>query len=104
MEQVGSIATVFGRVTAVSEDGDTRTLSDNGAVYAGDVLIAALASGASVYLANGNRIEVNAGTVVVIDDDVYAPQDDVDDGSAGLSDVQFALRAADGAARRGAVA
>lgn len=103
MELVGSIIAAFGRVTAVTEEGLTRELRAGDALYADDMLVAAINSGATVRLTNGSKLELAPGTVAVLDSDVYDRDDGPDDGSAHLRDVQLVLRLADWGVR-GAVA
>lgn len=103
MELVGSIITVFGRVTAVTEAGAAREMHAGDPLYADEMLVAAIKSGASVRLTNGRKLELAPGTVAVLDSDVYDCDDGADDGSARLCDVQLVLRVADRGIR-GAVA
>lgn len=103
MELVGSIITAFGRVTAVTEAGVARELHAGDALYADEMLVAAIKSGASVRLTNGRKLELAPGTVAVLDSDVCDCDDGPDDGSARLCDVQRVLHMAD-RGMRGAVA
>jgi hypothetical protein len=103
MEPVGSITAVYGRVTAVTEAGLTRDLSTGDALFAEEMLVAAMEAGASVRLTNGGKFELAPGTVAVLDSDVCDHDDEIDDGSAHLRDVQLALRLLNTSAR-GAVA
>lgn len=103
MERVGSIITAFGRVTAVTEAGGARELRAGDALYADEMLVAAINSGASLRLSNGRKLELAPGTVAVLDSDVCDCDDGPDDGSLRLCDVQLVLRVVD-RAMRGAVA
>lgn len=103
MELVGSIIAASGRVTAVTEAGIARELRAGDALYADEMLVAALNSGASVRLTNGSTLELAPGTVAVLDRDVCDSDDGPDNGSARLRDVQLVLRLADRDVR-GAVA
>lgn len=103
MELVGSIIAASGRVTAVTEAGIARELRAGDVLYADEMLVAAINSGASVRLINGSKLELAPGTVAVLDSDVCDCDDSPDNGSARLSDVQLVLRLADWGVR-GAVA
>ena len=103
MDMVGSVVSVFGRVTVVTEQGHTWELCAGDAVHAEDMLVAALDARATVRLHNGRKLDLDPGTVALLDSDVCDAGDDVDEGSARLCDVQLALRLTDGTAR-GAVA
>ena len=102
-EVVGTVISAVGRVTVVTEQGQTRELRVGDALHADDMLVAALDSNATVRLLSGRKLDVVSGTVAVLDSDVCDPGDGFDDGSARLRDVQRVLVEADRAIR-GAVA
>lgn len=83
---------VAGRVTAVDETGRVRELHTGDPLYADEMLVAALGAIASVHLSNGGVFAVAAGTVAVLDSDVYDHDGATDDGSLRLTDVQHVLR------------
>lgn len=103
MEVVGTVISAVGRVTVVTEQGQTRALRVGNAVHADEMLVAALDAAATVRLLNGRKLELASGTVAVLDSDVCDAGDGVDDGSARLRDVQRVLAESTGASR-GAVA
>jgi hypothetical protein len=103
MDRVGIVVSAVGRVTAVTEQGQTRELRVGDALHADDMLVAALDAAATVRLLSGRKLELAPGTVLVLDSDVCDPGDGFDDGSARLCDVQRVLAEAD-RATRGAVA
>lgn len=102
-EVVGTVISAAGRVTVVTEQGQTRELQAGDALHADDMLVAALGAEATVRLLSGRRLELASGTVAVLDSDVCDSGDGFDDGSARLCDVQRVLAQANGAIR-GAVA
>ncbi|MFZ5491112.1 MAG: hypothetical protein ACOY6E_01245 [Pseudomonadota bacterium] len=102
-ETVGSVVSAVGRITVVTELGQTRELRVSDAVHADEMLVVALESAVTLRLTNGRRLDLEAGTVAVLDSDVCDTGDGFDDGSAHLSDVQQVLGWASRASR-GAVA
>lgn len=103
MDSIGTVISTIGRVTVVTELGETRELHGGDALYADDMLVAALDASAAVRLLGGRKLELAPGTAVVLDSDVCDSGDGFDDGSARLQDVQRVLAGADRASR-GAVA
>ena len=103
MDMVGTVICAAGRVTVVTEQGQTREVRTGDAVHADDMLVAALGATATVRLLTGRKLELTPGTVAVLDSDVCDAEDGSDDGSARLRDVQRVLAESNGAAR-GAVA
>lgn len=103
MDMVGTVIAASGRVTVVTEQGQTRELRVGDAVHADDMLVAALDAAATVRLLNGRKLELTSGTVAVLDSDVWDGEDGSDGGSARLRDVQRVLAGSNGAVR-GAVA
>jgi hypothetical protein len=103
MQVVGTVISAVGRVTVVTEQGQTRELRVGNPVHADEMLVAALGAAATVRLLNGRKLELTSGTVAVLDSDVCDTGDGVDDGSVRLRDVQRVLAESHGASR-GAVA
>ena len=90
-ETVATVVSAVGRITVVTEQGQTRELRVGDALHADDMLVVALDSAVTVRLRNGRRLELAAGTIAVLDSDVYDAGDGFDDGSARLRDVQRVL-------------
>jgi diaminopimelate decarboxylase len=89
MEQIGLIAALDGRVTAVDKAGNARVLRQGDAVHRDATLVTALDASVIVRFVHGGELCLEPGRLIVLDADVIG--DGVDEGAVRVADLELVL-------------
>lgn len=89
MEQIGAIAALNGRATAVDDAGISRMLRLGDPVHRDETLVTALGATVIVRLDQGDEVCLEPGRLMLLDTDVVG--DTADEGAVRTADLELVL-------------